>query len=140
MDTKFNDYQHEKYRLDEARKDAKHFQNEHRKLQRKRDDFFNQNLDYRDFVFSPEGYEAAFLALYIVTIPYLAGILFLYLFIAEANFALFATFNLTSYLVIWAIGYEVLAVSILLVIIASAIQHYRQKRKEDDYSGHRHKF
>lgn len=139
MDTKFNDYQRDTYRMDEARKSAKEFQKEHQRLQKKAD-FFNQNLDYRDFVFAPDGYEAPFLVLYIMTIPYLAGILFLYLFIAEANFELFATFNLTSYLIIWAIGYEVLAVSILLVIIASAIQYYSQKRKEANNKGFRRDF
>ena len=50
---------------DTARDSAKVYQKENIKTRRQQeDDFFNQSLDYRDFVFSPEGYEGIVLSLY----------------------------------------------------------------------------
>jgi cellulose synthase/poly-beta-1,6-N-acetylglucosamine synthase-like glycosyltransferase len=102
---------------DSARDSAKVYQRENLQTRRKmEDDFFNKSLDYRDFVFSPEGYEGIVLSLYIMIIPYLAGLSFLFLFVAEASYEYFLQFNLTSFFVIWAIGYEVCAATILLSI------------------------
>lgn len=86
-------------------------------------DFLAQEVDYRDFVFAPEGYEGPVLFLYILTIPYLVGLSFLYLFVARASYEYFLEFNLTSYFVIWAIGYEVTAVLILIGIFFAWINH-----------------
>ena len=91
------------------------------------DDFFQKSLDYRDFVFSPEGYEGIVLALYIGTIPYLMGLLFLFLFVAEASYEYFLQFNLASFFVIWAIGYEVCAALILIGIFLVWLKHINSR-------------
>lgn len=86
---------------DSARNSAREYQNQNLKVRRQmEDDFFQKSLDYRDFVFSPEGYEGIVLALYIGTIPYLMGLLFLFLFVAEASYEYFLQFNLASFFVI----------------------------------------
>ncbi len=113
---------------DSARDSAKTYQRENLKARRQiEDDFFKKSLDYRDFVFSPEGYEGIVLALYLITIPYLAGLTFLYLFVAEASYEYFLQFNLTSFAVIWAIGYEVCAVSILVGIFLAWLKHINSR-------------
>lgn len=109
---------------DTARESAKIYQRENLKTRRQQeDDFFNRQLDYRDFVFSPEGYEGIVLALYLVTIPYLMGLLFLFLFVAEASYEYFLQFDLASFFVIWAIGYEACAVTILVTIFLIWLKH-----------------
>jgi hypothetical protein len=109
---------------DSARDSAREYQHHNLQTRRKmEDDFFQKSLDYRDFVFSPEGYEGIVLALYILIIPYLMGLLFLFLFVAEANYEYFLQFNLASFFVIWAIGYEVCAGLILIGIFLSWLNH-----------------
>jgi len=113
---------------DSARDSAKEYQNQNLKTRRQiEDDFFQKSLDYRDFVFSPEGYEGIVLALYILTIPYLMGLLFLFLFVAEANYEYFLQFNLASFFVIWAIGYEVCAALILIGIFLTWLKHINSR-------------
>jgi len=109
---------------DSARDNARAYQRQNLNTRRKmEDDFFQKSLDYRDFVFAPEGYEGIMLALYILTVPYLMGLLSLFLFVAEASFEYFLEFNLTSFFVIWAIGYEVCAVLLLAIIFLSWLKH-----------------
>jgi hypothetical protein len=117
---------------DSARDSAKAYQRENLKTRRNiEDDFFKKSLDYRDFVFSPEGYEGIVLTLYILIIPYLAGLSFLYLFVAEASYEYFLQFNLTSFAIIWAIGYEVCAVSILVGIFLFWLKHLSNRMSKE---------
>jgi len=113
---------------DSARESAKVYQRENIKTRRQiEDDFFNKSFDYRDFIFSPEGYEGILIWLYILIIPYLAGLAFLFLFVAKASYEYFLQFNLTSFAVIWAIGYEVCAVSILVGIFLAWLKHINSR-------------
>jgi len=142
MDKNVEKYYRSSLISDTARESAQQYQRENLKARKKiENDFFQKNLDFRDFVFSPEGYEGLMLALYIAVIPYLAGLGFLFLFVAEASYEYFLEFNLTSYFVIWAIGYEVCAVTILIGIFLAWLSHIskrvdvEQKRKhsKDNY-------
>jgi hypothetical protein len=99
-------------------------------IQRRRgqeEDFLNQEIDYRNFVFAPEGYEGPMMFLYILTLPYLVGLSFLFLFIARASYEYFLEFNLASYFIIWAIGYEVTAVLIIIIIVLAWFNHYQNR-------------
>jgi hypothetical protein len=55
------------------------------------------------------------------------GLSFLFLFIARASYEYFLEFNLSSYFVIWAIGYEVTAVLLMIIIFLSWLNHYRNR-------------
>lgn len=102
----------------------------HDSVQRHRvqeEDFLNQSVDYRKFVFAPEGYEGIVFFLYLLTLPYLIGLGFLFLFVARASYEYFLEFNLTSYFVIWAIGYEVTAVLLLVIIFLAWMNHYNNR-------------
>lgn len=101
----------------ESRESAQNYQRQNLKSRRKQeDDFFNKSFDYRDYVFSPEGYEGVVLSIYLITLPYLMGLMFLFIFVAEASYEYFLQFDLASFFIIWAIGYEVCAVLILAII------------------------
>lgn len=117
---------------DSARDSARTYQMDNLKARRNiEDDFFQKSLDYRDFVFSPEGYEGIVLALYILTIPYLMGLLFLFLFVAEASYEYFLEFNLASFFVIWAIGYEVCAALILIGIFLAWLKNLNSRHNKE---------
>jgi len=86
---------------------------------RKEVSFAQKEVDIKAFVIAPEGYEAFMFGVYFLTIPYLVGLSFLYLFVAKASFSHFLNFKISSFFVIWAIGYEIVAV-ITLAMIAYA--------------------
>ena len=86
--------------------------------------FAQQEVDISAFVIAPEGYEAAMFGIYFITIPYLMGLTFLYLFVAQASFTHFLNFKISSFFVIWAIGYEVTAVIVLALITYSFIKSF----------------
>lgn len=96
-------------------------QNFQKRNNKKRNDnsFAQKEINIKDYVIAPEGYEAFMFTIYFLTIPYLVGLVFLYLFVAQASFSHFLNFKINSFFVIWMIGYEVVAI-ITLVLIAYA--------------------
>lgn len=129
---------------DTARDSARTYQRDNLKVRRQvEESFFEKAIDYRQLVFAPSGYEGIVLSLYILTIPYLAGLLFLFLFVAEASYEYFLQFNLASFFVIWAIGYEVCAALILIGIFLAWLKHVnnrwnREKAQRKRPSNNRH--
>ena len=85
--------------------------------------FTGQEVKLRDsFLYFPEGFEEIFLAIYFITLPYIAGLLFLFFYVAEGSPALFKSLSSEgSIFLTWTIGYEVLAAFALLIIIKKAI-------------------
>jgi hypothetical protein len=111
-----------------TRESAKVFQKEHLKIRREQEDsFLNQSIDYRDLVFAPKGYEGVVLGTYVLMVPYLMGLVFLFLFVARASYEYFLQFNLTSFFIIWAIGYEVCAGLILIGIFFAWFKHVNNR-------------
>jgi len=73
-------------------------------------------------LFFPQGFEKIFLAIYFIVLPYIAVLLFLFFYIAEAKTELFLSLNDdSSFILTWAIGYEIIATLLILLIIKSAI-------------------
>ncbi|MCL4430704.1 MAG: hypothetical protein M1300_00080 [Epsilonproteobacteria bacterium] len=91
------------------------YQKKSKKVRREKEAFLNREFDYRDYIFAPEGYEGVMLFLYIMIVPYLIALAFLFLFIAKAHYQLFLEFDLASYFIIWAIGYEICVVFALII-------------------------
>jgi type IV secretory pathway TrbL component len=52
-------------------------------------------------------------------IPYLTALAFLFLFIAKSSYQLFLEFDLASYFIVWAIGYEICMVFALIIFFYS---------------------
>ena len=81
-------------------------------------------------LFFPKGYEKIFLAIYFVTLPYIAGLLFLFFYVAEGSIDLFLSLSEDqAFLLTWAIGYEIIAALILLWIMKMAISFANENRK-----------
>lgn len=103
---------------------SKNFQKRNAK-RRQSDSFGQQEIDVKAYIIAPEGYEAFMFAIYFLTIPYLFGLAFLYLFVAKASFEHFLNVKLSSFFVIWAIGYEVVAAILLTLIAYSFVKSFR---------------
>lgn len=103
---------------------AKSFQKRNNK-KRNTESFAQKEVDIKAYIFAPEGYETFMFIVYFITIPYLAGLSFLYLFIAKGDFSNFLNFKISSFFVIWAIGYEVVAAILLTLIINSFIKSFK---------------
>ena len=97
--------------------------------------FAEQKVDLQKTpLFFPEGFENIFLTIYFITIPYITGILFLFLYASEGNTELFLSVNeFSSFIVTWAIGYEILAVLGILYIIKMAISFSTAKHKKTSF-------
>ena len=100
-------------------------QDKHRRHKHKQDeDFISQNIDVKDYVISPDGYETIMVAVYFVTLPYLAGLMFLFMYIADADFEKFQMIDFTTLFIVWMIGYEVLSSIFLLFIFVAFLRSF----------------
>ncbi len=95
--------------------------------------FTKQEVKLNDTpLFFPEGFEKIFLAIYFVSLPYILGLLFLFFYIADGKFKVFLAVNQDSpFLMTWAIGYEMLAVLVILWIVKTAISFTKQNAKHN---------
>jgi len=118
-----------------ARNDTMHATMTHppkeKPIRNKSSKFSEQEVDLSETpLFFPEGYEKLFLAIYFVSLPYIAGLLFQFFYIADGKKELFLSLNeQSSFILTWAIGYEIIATIILLYIIKMAISFANDSRK-----------
>jgi len=106
-----------------VRREAKEYKDRLSKSRKKKKTFGSQNIDVKDFIISPEGWEGIMFTFYFLSIPYITGIIFLFVFIARADMENFLVFDLTAFFVVWAIGYEIVASLILIAIFISYIKY-----------------
>jgi hypothetical protein len=85
--------------------------------------FASQEVHFKDFLYIPENWEAAFYTFYIVGVPYIAGAIFLFLFVAGGSYENFKLLNMNAFLIIWLIGYEIVAVFSLMWILVLYLQY-----------------
>jgi hypothetical protein len=70
--------------------------------------FTQQEVDLTSTpLFFPEGFEKVFLAIYVIVLPYIAGLLFLFFYIADAKTELFLSLNDDSSFIKSAISFSV---------------------------------
>ncbi len=100
-------------------------------IRNKSSKFSQQEVDLSGTpLFFPDGYEKLFIAIYFVSLPYIAGLLFQFFYIADGRKELFLSLNeQSSFILTWAIGYEIIATIILLFIIKMAISFANDSRK-----------
>ncbi len=76
----------------------------------------------------PEGKEKIFLVIYTFLLPYVAGLIFLFTYIAELNFNLFISMlDNHSYFLTWCIGYEILMLITLSTLTIKNLMIMRKK-------------
>ncbi len=97
--------------------------------------FMNRNVDLVDSILFPEGYENIMLAVYFLTLPYIAGLLFIFFYIGKGDTTTFLALNdSNSFLITWAIGYEVVAAIILLWIAKLGLTSFFQMSGHNKHS------
>jgi hypothetical protein len=93
------------------------------KRKHKARDFGAQKVDFKDHLYIPENWEFAAYTFYIVAVPYIVGAIFLFLTVARANFENFKLLNTSAFPIVWAIGYEIVAVVSLIWIMGLYLQY-----------------
>jgi len=89
--------------------------------------FGSQKVELRDFLFVPEQLEAVFYTLYGLFIPYVTGVIFLFFFVAGGSFENFKLLNMDAFLIIWLIGYEIVASLALMWIMILYLRYDSQE-------------
>ena len=92
----------------------------------KKESFSSRKIEINNYILSPEGWENVVLTLYIVFLPYIVGVLFLFVFIAEVAFEKFLYLDMSAIFIIWAVGYEVIAVTLHFIIFLSFLASLRE--------------
>lgn len=110
-----------------ARSSARAYQDRNRMKRNHQETFGSQEVDLRKFIIAPEGYENIMFLGYFIAIPYIAGVLFLYLFVAGGHVENFMVLEISKFFIVWAIGYEVVAASLLLIIFYSFLNFKSKK-------------
>ncbi|MBU0631442.1 hypothetical protein KKA17_02245 [bacterium] len=111
--------------------DNQRYLNRAKETRRAKDESFaSQNVDINSYVLAPEGWEGLLFFIYFISIPYLVGSLFLFLFIAHASFVNLFIFDMSAFFIIWAIGYEVIVVLLLATIFISYLKYAKSSNKK----------
>lgn len=92
----------------------------------KKESFGSQKVDMNDYILSPEGWEGLMFFIYFLSIPYLIGALFLFVFVAQGSVVNFFVLDISAFFIVWAIGYEVIASLILITIFFSYLNYVRE--------------
>lgn len=93
--------------------------------------FTSQHVDFSDHVFVVEGYEGVFYTLYFLSVPYITGAVFLFFFVAGGSYDNFMLLEMNAFLIVWLIGYEIVATLILIAIFISFLKYDRIPKKKN---------
>ena len=85
--------------------------------------FASKEVDLSQYIFAPQGYEGIFYTLHVIIVPYIVGLLFLFVTIAKVNVDNFMLLDLNRFFVVWAIGYEITASLLLLFIFVLFLKY-----------------
>ncbi len=106
----------------EQHQDARHPHSK-TKNPKKRVSFAAKKVELRDFAPVPEGWEYFVYTFYAIAIPYILGAIFLFFAVAGADYGNFMLLNMSAFIVVWLIGYEILAAIMLLWILKLYLQY-----------------
>jgi len=110
---------HQKEILERQKKYAQH------KEPTKNKSFLSQKITLENFIYLPESIRNVMGLGLFAMIPYVVGLVFIFIIIAQANIENYRQTEMTSFLLAWTIGYEFIAVFLLLLIIKSAFSFKR---------------
>jgi len=78
--------------------------------------FASRKVDFSSFLLVPKNYEALSYSLYILLIPYSVGNLFLFFAVGGGELSNYSLLDKSAFLIVWAIGYEIVAILSLIWI------------------------
>ncbi len=113
-----------------AQRDTQDYKKRLKEARRKKaDNFATQEVAFKDYIISPQGWEGIMFAFYLLALPYVTGVIFLFLFVAQADMHNFLILDITHFFIVWAIGYEIVATVIMILIFISYIKYISKKEK-----------
>lgn len=83
--------------------------------------FFSKHIILSDYIYLPESLQNLFLISLFILIPYTFGLIIMTLVIDYKSFSEYTEFNFELFMLTWTIGYETIAIILLLIIIKNAI-------------------
>jgi len=81
--------------------------------------FLSKKITLNDYIHLPEELEKLFLLSSFILVPYIFGLFILFI-IAFKEFNQFIKFNFDMLMLTWTVGYETIAILLLLTIVKSA--------------------
>ena len=93
----------------------------------KRDSFLSQKVYITDYMNISEEVASIIFLIAFLLIPYGVGFLFVFCIFAQNDIDIFKRINIDEYYILWSIGYEIIALFLLLLIFKSAI-NFKLKR------------
>lgn len=117
-----NDTQHNSSYYNQLLRDAERKRGNKRKEKK---DFASQEVDLTRYLLIPKGYEEIAYIFYFITLPYITGLTFLFFYVASGAYTNFVLLDLTSFLIIWMIGYEIMGSIILFFIFLSYLKYLK---------------
>ncbi len=89
--------------------------------------FLSQNIHIGDYIYLPESLQKLFLLLILIILPYMIGIITMTIIEGSKGFQESTRMIFDIFMLTWTIGYEILALLLLLLIIKSAFSFNRKK-------------
>jgi len=87
--------------------------------------FTSQKVEISDYLYTPDDWEGFFYTLYFTFIPYIAGATFLFFTVAGGDYGNFKLLDMSAFLIVWIIGYEIVATFLLAVIFIAFLRFKR---------------
>jgi len=94
-----------------------------KKTKKVQSSFGSQKVELSDYLVAPDGYESVVYPLYFVFVPYLTGAILLFFFVAGASFENFKLIEFNNFMVVWLMGYEVVATMMLVAILIAFLKY-----------------
>ena len=114
--------------LDEKKMKIRKEKQKHEEEEVKKKGFFSRKIELEHYIDLPEGIQNLMLFSFFVAIPYFFGLMFIFFVLAQANLQSYETLDMHSFPLTWTIGYECLALLLLLLIVKSAVTFKAYKR------------
>jgi hypothetical protein len=96
-------------------------QYEEKLYHRQQESFLGQKIVLHNYLNLPESLQNIVVLILFMFLPYTIGTAFTFLIVAHASIELYKQINVTSFLLLWTIGYEIMAFFLLSLIIKSAL-------------------
>jgi len=94
-----------------------------RTKKKKSESFAKQEVNFKDYLYVPDGLEPFVYAIYFVVIPYVVGAIFLFFTIAGADFSNYKLLDMSAFFIVWIIGYEIVATIMLIGILIMFLKY-----------------
>lgn len=89
--------------------------------------FLSQNIHISDYIYLPESLQKLFLLMLLIIMPYTIGVITMTIVEGSKGFHEYTRMIFDIFMFTWTIGYEILALLLLLLIIKSAFSFKRKK-------------